>query len=74
MKRFVIGILAVMMVFGAVIPQSTVYADSIIKEMPKESNRADVIVTKYRVYNGVLQYRRWNDTRGYWVDPDWIDL
>ena len=36
MKRFVIGILAVMMVFGAVIPQSTVYADSIIKEMPME--------------------------------------
>ncbi len=21
-----------------------------------------------------LQYRRWNATRGYWVDPYWIDL
>ena len=35
--------------------------------------RADVIVTKYRVNNGVVQYRRWNETRGYWVDPDWIN-
>lgn len=35
---------------------------------------ADKIVTKYRVSNGVLQYRRWNQTQGYWVDPDWIDM
>lgn len=36
--------------------------------------RADVIETKYRLYNGVLQYRRWNATRNYWVDPYWIDM
>ena len=35
--------------------------------------RADVIVEKLRINNGVLQYRRWNQTRGYWVDPDWIN-
>lgn len=35
---------------------------------------ADVIVYKYRIYNGILQYRRWNETRGYWVDPYWIDI
>lgn len=34
---------------------------------------ADVIVKKYRDYNGVIQYRRWNQTRGYWVDPYWIN-
>lgn len=34
---------------------------------------ADVIVYKYRIYNGKYQYRRWNETRGYWVDPYWID-
>ena len=34
---------------------------------------ADVIVYKYRLYNGKQQYRRWNETRGYWVDPYWID-
>lgn len=33
---------------------------------------ADVIVTKFRVVNGVTQYRRWNETKGYWVDSDWI--
>lgn len=36
--------------------------------------RADVIVRKYRKYNDVLQYRRWNETRGYWVDPEWINM
>ena len=35
---------------------------------------ADVIVYEYRIYNGVQQYRRWNETRGYWVDPYWIDV
>lgn len=34
----------------------------------------DVIVTKYRLYNGKMQYRRWNETTGTWVDPYWIDL
>ncbi len=35
---------------------------------------ADVIVKKFRVINGVMQYRRWNETKGYWVDSDWITL
>lgn len=35
---------------------------------------ADVIVYKFRLYNGKQQYRRWNETRGYWVDPYWIDM
>lgn len=35
---------------------------------------ADVIVTKYRLHNGLVQYRRWNKTQGCWVDPDWIDF
>lgn len=38
--------------------------------------RAAVIETKYRIntVTGKIQYRRWNATYGYWVDPDWIDL
>lgn len=28
----------------------------------------------YREYNGKLQMRRWNFTRGYWVDPYWITI
>ena len=36
---------------------------------------ADEIVTKFRLYKKTkLQYRRWNQTRGYWEDKDWIDL
>lgn len=35
---------------------------------------ADVIVTKYRAYQGKFQKRRWNETRGYWVDPYWITI
>lgn len=33
---------------------------------------ADVIVVKYRVNNGHLEKRRWNQTKGVWVDPAWI--
>lgn len=36
--------------------------------------RADVIVRKYRVFDGVVQYRRWNKTQCEWVDDDWINL
>ena len=32
------------------------------------------IITKYRMHNGKLQYRRWNATTGKWVDPYWINL
>lgn len=35
---------------------------------------ADHIVIYTRTRNGVRQYRRWNATRAYWVDPDWIDM
>jgi len=36
---------------------------------------SDVIEIKFRGTPwGGLQYRHWNATRGYWVEPDWIDL
>lgn len=35
---------------------------------------ADVIVRKYRIYNGQRQYRRWNSTQRRWVDPYWINF
>ncbi len=35
---------------------------------------ADQIITEFRRHNGVLQYRRWNATKGCWVDPDWINV
>lgn len=39
-----------------------------------EGRIADEIVMKYRYHNGQVQCRRWNATKGYWVDPDWITL
>lgn len=61
------------------IPMQNVQAceNNVIVQMTGENvnaPRADVIVRKYRVYNGVTQYRRWNETQGCWVDPDWIDV
>lgn len=35
---------------------------------------ADRIEVYYREYNGKLQMRRWNVTRGYWVDSAWITI
>lgn len=46
--------------------------NSKIEEVDTRSE--DVIVTKYRIHNGVLQYRRWNETKGVWVDSRWINL
>ncbi len=34
---------------------------------------ADEIKLITRIYQGRVQYRRWNATWGYWVDPEWID-
>lgn len=35
---------------------------------------SDVIITKYRIYNGKRQYRRWNESRQCWVDAYWITI
>lgn len=40
---------------------------------PDAEIQADTIIWKYRIYNGVLQKRRWNNTVGVWVDPEWIN-
>lgn len=40
----------------------------------KTEMRLDNIIIKYRIYNGIKQYRRWNATKGIWVDAYWINL
>ena len=35
---------------------------------------ADVVYYVYRTRDGWIQKRRWNETRGYWVDPYWINV
>lgn len=71
-------VLLVMILTIAVSPTKNVqaYEHNVVAQMDKENAntpKADVIVRKYRINNGVTQYRRWNETRGCWVDPDWID-
>ena len=39
-----------------------------------QSRISDTIEMKYRYYNGHLQYRRWNATKGRWQDPYWTNL
>lgn len=46
----------------------------VIEGTMNTSPRADIIECKYRTHNGINQFRRWNSTRGYWVDPYWIDI
>lgn len=38
---------------------------------PSDDTQADQIGYKYRSINGYLQKRRWNYTKGVWVDPYW---
>lgn len=51
---------------------SSVYLETVSQE--KSAYSQDVIVKKYRIYNGKRQYRRWNETKQCWVDPKWIDV
>ena len=55
---------------------TTVHAYSTVeKTIPDDSiTRADVIVTKYKKENGIIYYRRWNETKKEWVDPYWIPV
>ncbi len=39
-----------------------------------QETRKDIIEMKFRTYNGVKQYRRWNKTRNRWVDATWKNL
>ena len=39
-----------------------------------QQKSTDVIVWKYRVWNGKKQKRRWNKTKNRWEDPAWKDM
>ena len=78
-KKIFAALLAVTMlgstgVAGAVYEEDAVVVSQFEYSESEVTPRADVIVYKFRVYNGKSQYRRWNETKGYWVDPYWIDL
>ncbi len=39
-----------------------------------KGERKDIIEMRFRTYNGVNQYRRWNTTRNCWVDATWMNF
>lgn len=80
-KKFLIAvaICASLFVVASTVSVSAAEVEPEVQVQSEKSNIgvapcADEIVTKFRMLNGHLQYRRWNQTRGYWVDKKWIDL
>lgn len=82
-KRFVISIFCLATIgticagaaSAAEVPVQPVVSQKIAVTASEDIQpRVDVIVYKYRLHNGVLQQRRWNETRGCWVDPEWTNV
>ena len=82
MKKKLLIVAAVCASLFVVMPTASVNAAEVEGEVQEQSVQndigvascADVIVTKFRLNKDKLQYRRWNQTRGYWVDKHWINL
>ena len=77
MKRKVSVVLMVLSlgIMGATATASDIAIAEENGVISEETSRvSDLIEMKYRYHNGHLQCRRWNSTKGYWVDADWIDL
>ena len=76
MKKLAIGVMAATMAFSAMpaaIPAMFPAPASV--EAGEIEPRADVVYWIFRkLDDGTIQRRRWNATRGYWVDADWIDV
>lgn len=78
MKKSVKQMLVLILLWSIIVPG--VRADVVFAESGRGNSEtsiepyADSIVIKYRDYRGRLQYRRWNETRRYWVDSSWIDV
>ncbi len=76
MKRLAIGVMAATMAFSAMpaaIPAMIQMPAAV--EAAEVEPRADVVYWMFRTLSdGTVQKRRWNATRGYWVDPHWIDV
>lgn len=78
MKKFIVMLILAFMISGSVLSAGAQEV-GMIEEAPVAEQSsgsvvptADKIVVKLRVYQGKKQYRHWNETRGYWVEPDWI--
>lgn len=74
-KRLTLGATIVMTVFSAVPTLPMLPSVSVEVDAAEIEPRADVVYWIYRTLaDGTMQKRRWNATRGYWVDPHWITV
>ncbi len=75
-KKIVIGTLVATIAFSAM--PATIPAMlqmPVAVEAAEIEPKADVVYWIYRTLaDGTMQKRRWNATRGYWVDPHWITV
>ncbi len=78
LSRILITVLAAVTVFssGAIGASAAQVSEPVAAPaavVPGDEPQADSIITIWRTNeDGVRQYRRWNDTKHYWVDPYWI--
>lgn len=77
-KRMALAVMILTMgLAGMVCSAEEAEPAAVVQEQPGENvepRAADHIEVYYRCNNGHLEYRRWNSTKGYWVDPYWIRL
>lgn len=74
LKRAVLG-LSVCMVALTAMPALPAVTKAPVEVEAAIEPRADVIRWMYReLEDGTIQKRRWNATKGYWVDPYWINV
>ncbi len=79
MKKIIVLFLSLLLFVSVLLPLSASAKEVTVEPVSagtttEISPRADVVVVKFRIYNGVLQFRRWNETWGYWVDPYWMNV
>ena len=81
MKRLklaiVIGCSAMMLAGSAFGVQASPANEKITAQIEINSEnekRLEDFITHYRIYNGYLQYRRWDVAANKWYDPAWITI
>lgn len=75
MKKKIITVIAIVaLCCGFVSPNFCVISNAATPEEGANILTTDTIVYKFRMNNGKQQYRRWNATKGVWVDPYWITI
>lgn len=75
MKKMLIGAIVTSMLFSAVPANVPMLKVPVTVEAAEIEPRADVVYWVYRALSdGTIQKRRWNETRGYWVDDHWITV